>query len=132
MLSSFFTELNFAKLKVKFSHQSSANTNTETTDHSTLLGSTSLSYFLRNVLESLSISSLKSLREFKSLYQSFYVRDYRCVFWALLGMPILFSQNIFPLGQIISYFSNISYHCCGDEIQLYVLLKILNFINCQT
>jgi len=51
--------------------------------------------------------------------------------------PILFLLYIFPLGQIISQFGNISYHLYADDIQLYCLFKETEFyksslINCLT
>lgn len=45
---------------------------------------------------------------------------------SVLG-PILFLLYIFPLGQIISQFSDISYHLYADDIQLYCSFKETEF-----
>ncbi len=37
--------------------------------------------------------------------------------------PILFAIYMLTLGQIISKFKGISYHCYADDIQLYVYFK---------
>lgn len=56
---------------------------------------------------------------------------------SVLG-PILFLLYIFPLGQIISQFSDISYHLYADDIQLYCsfketeFFKLSSLINCLT
>ena len=52
--------------------------------------------------------------------------------------PILFLLYIFPLGQIITQFSDRSYHLYAEDIQLYCLFKeaevskLSSLINCLT
>ena len=50
---------------------------------------------------------------------------------SILG-PILFSLYMLPLGQIISRFGCMSYHCYADDTQLYFSLRPDDFSNLNT